>query len=326
MKTEAIVVGEDHVARLEPVELPELTPTRVRIATTLSGVSCGTEADSTSGRGTYITRPFIAGYQAVGRVAEVGSKVSNLRVGDMVFTTGGGLWNRPHLFGGSHARKLVVEAADVVALSPGNPSLPSSAYAALAAVGLEGLLRIPLEPGRVLLVLGLGMLGHMAGRLAQLRGLRVVGANRSLWKRDTAQAFGFDAVCPPEAEAIQAQVKSLGFGAVRYVVDTTGHPTMFELALTQLEPCGELSLLGYYPDPYPVNFDACHAKRLTIHNPVGWGIHLPEVIQRIEEGRLNVESLIRRCLTPSQITAFYADLVQNHSQYLGAIIDWCATD
>ena len=63
---------------------------------------------------------------------------------------------------------------------------------------------------------------------------------------------------------------------------------------------------------------------MSIHNPVGLGSQLPKVIQQIEAGRLNIEPLIRHTVTPSRITEFYADLVKNHSQYLGAVIDWGA--
>ena len=56
MKTEAIIVGADHVARLEPIDLPELTETRVLVETLISGISCGTEGDCTSGRAAYLPR------------------------------------------------------------------------------------------------------------------------------------------------------------------------------------------------------------------------------------------------------------------------------
>jgi threonine dehydrogenase-like Zn-dependent dehydrogenase len=48
------------------------------------------------------------------------------------------------------------------------------------------------------------------------------------------------------------------------------------------------------------------------------------VLRHVEDGGLNAEPLIRHTVALSQITDFYADLVKNHSQYLGAIIDWSA--
>jgi len=324
MKTEAIIVGADHVARLQAIDLPAVTETRVRIETLWGGVSCGTESDCTSGRAAYMPRPFLSGYQAVGKVVEAGRLVREVRVGDLVFTNGGGLWGMTHLAGGSHARQLVAEEATVVKLSPQTTSLKTAAYAALGAIAWEGVARMKVEPGRVLGVFGLGMLGHLAGKLGQLSGLRVIGVNRSAWKRDTAKALGFDAVCAPETPAIQAAVQALGFGPLKLAVDTTGNQQVFDLALATLGSWSELSLVGYYPEKFVVNWDICHGKQMSIHNPVGLGEQLPKVIKLIEEGRLNIEPLIRHTVSPSQVTEFYADLVKNHTQYLGVVIDWSA--
>lgn len=322
MQTQAVVVGSDHVARLENVELPDLTPTRVRLRTLLGGVSCGTEADCASGRATYLLPPFISGYQAVARVVQIGREVHGLRVGDLVFTTGGGLWSMAHLAGGSHARELVVEAADAHRLEPDHPSLPTAAYATLGAVGLEGLQRMQPVAGEAVLVFGLGMLGLLAGKAAQLRGLRVIGVNRSAWKCQVARRLGFDAVCAPVAEEIAAALASIGLQHARYALDLTGSQTIFDLALTQLSRFGHFCLLGYYPEPFRVNFDICHARQLTLHNPVGLGDQLPQVLAWIAEGRLNLEPAVQTVVRPEQTTEFYRDLVAQHTRYLGVLLDW----
>ncbi|MCC6581086.1 MAG: zinc-binding dehydrogenase [Phycisphaeraceae bacterium] len=322
MKTQAIIVEEDHVARLRDVTLPEMSPTRVRIANWYSGVRCGTEGDAVSGRATYITRPFLTGYQTVGQVIAVGEHVRKVQVGDTVFTNGGNLWPCPSLFGGSHARELVVEEADIIRLSPDIPSLRSAAYATLAAVGLEGISRMKLMPGRIMLVCGLGMLGQLAGKCGKLLGLTVVGVNRSAWKRDAAMQFGFDAVCPPQADALAQTLLSIGAKAAHNAVELTGNLAILHLALTHLASFGEMALLGYYPDPMPIDLDICHARQLTLHNPVGPGDQLPKVINWMESGWLDMEPLIRHTVTPDQTTEFYRDLMQRHSDHLGVVIDW----
>ncbi len=322
MNTDAVVAGIDHIVRLQEVALPELTESRLRVRTWFSGVSCGTEADSVSGRATYITRPFLSGYQAVGEVVAVGSGVRLFQPGDVVFTTGGALWEMLCLFGGSHARELVLEEADAERVARTSPSLKSTAFATLAAVALEGISRMKLEPGRVMVVYGLGLLGMMAGKFAKLLGLRVIGVNRTPWKRDQALAFGFDAVCAPSAEEIAAAIASLGCESAHYAVDLTGNQQIFDLALDQLDYLGELSLLGYYPDAFSVKFDICHGKQITIHNPVGLGDQLPKVIRYIDDGQFNIEPLIRHTITPDSVTAFYGDLVSNNHEYLGVVIDW----
>lgn len=322
MHTEAIIVGADHLARLQRIELPELTSTRVHLRSLVGGVSCGTEGDCTSGRAVYMPRPFITGYQVVAEVLACGALVRGLRPGDRVFSRGGGLWSMMHLAGGSHARELVVEDTEVVRLDPGFTALGSAAYAALGAVALEGLKRLRLEPGRTLLVFGLGMLGQLVGRLAQLEGLRVVGINRTAWKREAAQAMGFDAVCPPEAAAIDAAVAKVGLGPARWAVDTSGAQAVFDLAVRSLGRGGELNLLGYYPEPFRVDFDAFHARDLRILNPVGFGDRIPTVLATIAEGRLDLSPLIRRTVRPEDITAFYRELVADPGSHLGVVIDW----
>lgn len=317
MQTEVVIIGTDGVARLTPVELPPLTPTRVLVETLLGGVSCGTESDCASGRATYLPRPLIPGYQAVGRVVNAGPQAGHFQPGDLVLTRGGGLWNFACI-GGSHARHSVAEAADLIKLDPATRSLESAAYSVLAGVAYEALSRMKLEKGKSLGVFGLGMLGQLAGLIARTLGLRAIGINRSAWKRDRAQSVGFDHVCPPDSEQLAR------LGEMHFAIDTTGSQAMFDLALRTLAKGGELSLAGYYPEKFSVDFDRCHAQNIALHNPVGFGSWLREIVRLVESGQLNVDPLITHRVAPSQITAFYADLNANHSNYLGAIIDWRA--
>lgn len=324
MKTEAIIVNTDSVARLIEVPLPPLTDTRVKVQTLVGGVSCGTEGDCANGRATYMQRPLIMGYQAVGKVTDVGDKVIGFSRGDLVVTKGGGLWDMTHLAGGSHARESISEAADLVKLKSPDTSLPSASYSMLGAIGWECIARMKLEPGRVLLIFGLGMLGQLAGRIAQILGLRVIGINRSADKREAARDFGFDGVATMELEAIQKEIKRLGFGPARFALDTTGSQEVIDLAISSLSQNSELSLGGYCPPgKYQIDLDFCHgARNLSLHNPVGPGNFLEKTVGLVEDGRLTVDSLIRTVVRPSEITAFYSDLMNRKPGILGAIIDW----
>jgi 2-desacetyl-2-hydroxyethyl bacteriochlorophyllide A dehydrogenase len=216
----------------------------------------------------------------------------------------------------------VDEEASVVRLDPASSSLSTAAYAVLAAVGAEGLSRMKVVSGKLLAVFGLGMLGLLSGRIAQLQGLIVVGVNRSAWKRGLALDFGFDAVCEPTAPALRRTLEAMGSKEVNLAFDTTGNGDVLDLAVACLSNDGQLSLGGYYPDKILFNFDLCHGKNLVIHNPVGHGAQVPHVVRLIEEGKINAESLVCHRIRPSEITNFYADLVSNHSRYLGVVIDW----
>jgi len=322
VKTEAVVIGADGVARLSEVELPPMSGTRVRLRTVISGVSCGTEGDGASGRAAYVKRPYISGYQAVGEVIESGGNVTGLQPGDMVLTTGGGLWGMTNLFGGSHARESVSEASGVIKLSPGKLPLETAAYGVLGGVGWDGIARMKLVPGNVLIVFGLGMLGQLAGGIARLLGLRVVGVNRSAWKRDAAREFGFDAVVAPDQEEINQAVSALGCGPAKFAYETTGSQRTIDLAFSSLAPFGELSLGGYCPGKYEIDYDFCHSRNLSIHNPVWTGGYLSDFVRLAEDRGLNANCLIRTRVSPREVTSFYSRLVEEHSNYLGVVIDW----
>ena len=63
---------------------------------------------------------------------------------------------------------------------------------------------------------------------------------------------------------------------------------------------------------------------MSIYNPVGPGGRekVKGVLDLIESGDFNIEALIRKEVTGDEITELYADLAENHSSYLGVIIDW----
>jgi 2-desacetyl-2-hydroxyethyl bacteriochlorophyllide A dehydrogenase len=258
----------------------------------------------------------------VGEVVEAGEKVDGVQPGDMVLTTGGGLWGMTNLFGGSHARELVAEASGVIKLRPGKVPLETAAYGVLGAVAWDGIARMKLEPGNVLIVFGLGMLGQLAGGVARLLGVRVVGVNRSAWKRDAAREFGFDAVAAPDQEEIEKAVNALGCGPAKFAYETTGSQRIIDLAFASLGSYGELSLGGYCPGKYEIDYDFCHSRNLSIHNPVWTGGYLADFIRLAEDRGLDITSLIRTRIKPEEVASFYSDLITNHSNYLGVVIDW----
>ena len=324
METEAIVFGEDHVARLTPVTLPPMTDTRVKVETIYGGVSCGTEGDGLSGRAAYLSRPLLTGYQAVGRVIELGENVVDLKLGDLVFvgSMGGGLWDMPNLCGGTHARTSVWERSTVCELSPDIPSLKSASYATLAAVARGGLESMKLRADTVMVVFGLGMLGQMAAKLAQLDGIKVIGVELDERKRNVTEAMHLDAVCEPDPDVIKRALAELGNEQITFALDTTGKPDVVNMAISLLGYHSELTLLAYYPQKVLVDFDVCHGKTMSIHNPVGPQNRQPGILQLIEKGVFNLEPVIKHVIPVDEVTAFYADMVNNRSAYLGVIIDW----
>ncbi|MGZ6958773.1 MAG: bi-domain-containing oxidoreductase [Ilumatobacteraceae bacterium] len=103
------------------------------------------------------------GYSAAGVVVEVGSAVANIRVGDRVATAGAG-----------HSEMQLV-SSNLAARVPDEVDLEDAAFSTLASIALHGLRIADLGPGASVCIVGLGLLGQIASRLAIASGYRVAG-------------------------------------------------------------------------------------------------------------------------------------------------------
>jgi 2-desacetyl-2-hydroxyethyl bacteriochlorophyllide A dehydrogenase len=90
MKSPAIVFSAPNQVVLGSTDLDpaQLRPDQVLLDTEASVVSPGTELAILRGTESWAPLPYVPGYGSVGRVRAVGSAVTNVKVGDRVFTHG----------------------------------------------------------------------------------------------------------------------------------------------------------------------------------------------------------------------------------------------
>lgn len=106
------------------------------------------------------------GYSAAGLAVEVGEAVSGIRTGQMVATGGAGHAN--------HAEWQAVPGL-LCAAVPDGVSVEQAAFTTLASIALHGLRLAEVGPGSKVVVVGLGLVGQLACRLAQAAGCDVAG-------------------------------------------------------------------------------------------------------------------------------------------------------
>lgn len=121
------------------------------------------------------------GYSAAGVVAEVGSVVDAIRVGQLVATGGAGK--------ASHAEFQAVPHL-LCAVVPERVPLQDAAFATLASIPLHALRLSGAGPGAKVVVLGLGLLGQLAARLAMASGCDVAGIDPDGAARKAASDAG----------------------------------------------------------------------------------------------------------------------------------------
>ena len=132
------------------------------------------------------TRQAVARSARAGRAArllgrrggdQTGGAVSGIRPGQLVATGGAGKAN--------HAEFQVVPGL-LCAAVPAEVSAQDAAFTTIAAIALHGLRIAEVGPGSKVVVVGLGLIGQLAARLAMAAGCDVAGIDPASYPRSVA--------------------------------------------------------------------------------------------------------------------------------------------
>jgi threonine dehydrogenase-like Zn-dependent dehydrogenase len=121
------------------------------------------------------------GYSAAGEVIEVGSAVTGIRAGQLVATGGAGKAN--------HAEFQAVPGL-LCAIVPEGVPAQDAAFATVASIALHGFRLAEAGAGSKVVVIGLGLVGQLAARLAMAAGCDVAGIDPAAHARATAAESG----------------------------------------------------------------------------------------------------------------------------------------
>ena len=121
------------------------------------------------------------GYSAAGEVIEVGTAVSGIRVGQLVATGGAGK--------ASHAQFQAVPGLLCAVIPDGVPPA-DAAFTTVASIALHGLRLADAGPGSKVVIIGLGLVGQLAARLAMAAGCDVAGIDPAPHARAAAAGSG----------------------------------------------------------------------------------------------------------------------------------------
>jgi NADPH2:quinone reductase len=269
---------------------PPLEPDEVRIAVTAAGVNF---VDGLFVQGLYQIKPplpFVPGSEVAGRVAEVGSDVTGLAVGDRVFAN---VWL------GGYASEVIVDARRAsrtpAQLSDGQAATFTQSYMT-AWFALR--FRARAQPGQSLLVLGAGGgVGLGAVDVGSALGLHVIAAASTADKRELARSRGAESVIDSSAEDVKARARELAGGdGVDLVYDPVGG-VQGEQALRALREDGQFLVIGFASGSIPqlpANQVLLRNRRVT---GVDWGAWaarhqdenaqmLADIVAAIERGEL----------------------------------------
>ncbi len=246
--------------------------------------------------------PVSVGYCSAGTVIEVGSEVTEFRIGDRVACAGEG-----H---GAHAEVVYVPRT-LCARVPENVPLEHAAMAPLGAIALESLRQANVQLGERVAVIGLGLVGLLITQLLEAAGCHVLAADLDPERVALARRLGAKTAC--EAAHLEAAARSFaGDHGLDIVILAAAARSAepLELAGRIARERGRVVVVGLFPIEVPRKLYFEKELSLVLSRAFGPGSFDPEVIER---GRDYPYSYVR-WTAGRHLEEFLAQLASGHIQ------------
>src|SRR5712672_3873805 len=252
------------------VEKPVVGPgeEQVRIRVEACGV-CHSDAGTVEGQLPGVVYPRLPGHETIGRIEEVGRRVTTWKVGQRV---GVGFFGgedgtceicrrgdtaycqNPIITGvttdGGYAEMMIAEAR-ALALIPDELKSGDAAPLVCAGITTFNALRNAARAGDTVAVQGIGGLGHLAVQFARKMGFRTVAIGGGPDKEHLAQKLGAHVYIDAKAQDAAAALQKLGGADV--ILATAPSGAAIGSLLPGLKTRGKLAVVGVSGDAIPVN-------------------------------------------------------------------------
>jgi 2-desacetyl-2-hydroxyethyl bacteriochlorophyllide A dehydrogenase len=317
---------------IEKFEVPELRDNEVLIQTCATLISTGTELAYLQG----ITKPIqmgehkypiMPGYSAAGSVITTGKGVTDLKKGDRVCV------------GGRHATRLIADRREVVRI-PDGVSFEESTFHTLGATAMNGVRIGRLVLGETAVIFGMGIVGQLALQISRVCGAQtLVAVDLSDRRLEMAKRVGATATSKPAEKDLEALVKELTRGEMaEVVIEATGNPKVFPLALKLAAPLGRIVALGsprgntpeldLYTELHCRGLQllgahaAMHPTAASAHNKWTRTRNRELFLDLVSKGQIKTAPMITHRLPFAEAVDAFSMLVADRTQAVGVILEY----
>ena len=336
MKNRAIIFTEPNMSKLvDKGEVLELKEQDVIVKTLFSTVSCGTEKANITGDPNLapdgsgkVLFPRQIGYSSSGIVEAVGEKVASVKPGDRVAMH----WS-------THSEYNVLSEDHVIKIEDDNVSMQEAAIAFITTFPMAAIRKTRLEIGESVLVMGLGLLGQIAVKLARIAGaVPIVAVDPVKERREEAIKNGADFAFDPFEEGFADKVKMATNGGANVCIEVTGVGSGLNGALDCMAKFGRVALLGctrssdftvdYYKKVHGpgITLIGAHTMaRPNVESHAGWFTHrddIKAVLRLISGERLDIKSMIKELHKPAECQEVYTRLINDKNFPTLVQFDW----
>jgi len=332
---EAAVLHAPADLRIEQVSVPTIGAGEALIAVKAVGI-CGSDLDRVMKTGTY-KFPTIPGHEFCGVIEEIGDNAEGFKTGDRVVVTPMmpcftcefcqqgyyGQCNSYNFLGsrtdGGFAEYVKAPIMNLIKM-PDNVSFAAGATIEPAAVTLHGMMKVGINVGDAVAVLGCGAIGLFAIQLAKIMGAtKVIAVDIAEDKLELARLSGAD-VCVNglKEDVVQYILELTGGRGVNAAIETAGTNITQEQCLRIARKQGRILYLGTAHKDVVIpakSFEAIVRNELMI---VGaWnsysapfpGVEWHAILDFASAGKLVIDPLVTHKFDLNQAPQVFEDLV-----------------
>jgi alcohol dehydrogenase len=314
---------------LDQVPKPQIAkPTDAIVKVTTSTI-CGTDKHIRHGGMPEVAPGRIIGHEFCGIVEEVGSSVTKFKKGDKVAvscvtqcmdcyycrrgmysqcTTGS--WIFGYMIDGCQADYVRVPYADSGMYTiPDNLTDEDVLFVGdILSTGYFGAENGNIKPGDTVAVFGSGPVGMCAMATARLWGpARVVAVDIDESRLEFAKKQGWAdyGLNPQKVDVVQALKDMTDGRGADVTIEANGFEPTFKGAVEGVRAGGTVSIIGVFEKPQVVEMNKLWIKNIAIKMGLLNANRIPELIDLIKEGKLNMKPLITHTLPLSQVGEGY---------------------
>ncbi|RFZ89958.1 alcohol dehydrogenase AdhP [Mucilaginibacter conchicola] len=301
----AVVHAFGQPLRIEQVPVPAITAQQILVKVIACGV-CHTDLHAANGDWPVKPQlPFIPGHEAIGYVADIGSEVTDLKVGDIVGVpwlhsacgcceyciTG---WetlcekqqNGGYSVNGGFAEYVTANPAYVARFPQGIDFHEMAPVICAGVTVYKGLKETEVRAGEWIAISGVGGLGHMAIQYAKAMGMHVAAIDISAEKLGLAIRLGADMTVNANLENPGKVIKTKT-GGMHGVLVTAVSAAAFEQGISMLRRKGTITLVGLPKGGFELPIFETVLNRYTVRGSiVGTRKDMQEAIAFAVEGKV----------------------------------------
>ena len=272
--------------------------------------------------------PRYLGYNCAGEIVSVGSKVRDLKVGDRVV-----------VFWSQHKNYNIVPEEQCVKIESNNISYQDAALSFISTFPLAAIRKLNLEIGESLMVMGLGLLGQVAVKLARVAGAcPIIACDPLEERRKEAIKNGADYSFDPLDENFADKVRSVLTTGVKTAIEVTGVGAGLDETLDCMAKFGRVALLGctrnsdfsidYYRKVHVpgISLIGAHtnarAEKESSHCNYTHRDDIKTVLSLCGSGRMILSDIVKETHDPSECSEVYTRLVNEKNFPVGVQFDW----